>query len=95
MTERNSSPPQGGDTIDFGFRAVPREEKAGMVRQVFDSVAPRYDLMNDLMSLGLHRAWKSRLRRGDRRLPAGDAAGSGRRHRGYRLPGAGGGAPGG
>ncbi|MBL6458095.1 class I SAM-dependent methyltransferase [Belnapia sp. T6] len=46
-------------TIDFGFRAVPREEKAGLVRQVFDSVAPRYDLMNDLMSLGLHRAWKS------------------------------------
>jgi demethylmenaquinone methyltransferase/2-methoxy-6-polyprenyl-1,4-benzoquinol methylase len=47
------------ETIDFGFREVRREEKAGMVRQVFDSVAPRYDLMNDLMSLGLHRAWKS------------------------------------
>ncbi|WP_043337024.1 class I SAM-dependent methyltransferase [Belnapia moabensis] len=61
MTERNTPP--GGtpsdDTIDFGFREVRREEKAGMVRQVFDSVAPRYDLMNDLMSLGLHRAWKS------------------------------------
>ena len=66
MTERNSpsggTSPEGtphGDTIDFGFREVRREEKAGMVRQVFDSVAPRYDLMNDLMSLGLHRAWKS------------------------------------
>ncbi len=47
------------ETIDFGFREVRREEKAGMVRQVFDSVAPRYDLMNDLMSLGLHRAWKA------------------------------------
>ena len=44
--------------VDFGFRAVPRERKAGMVRAVFDSVAPRYDLMNDLMSLGIHRAWK-------------------------------------
>jgi len=46
------------DTTDFGFRDVPRDRKAGMVRQVFDSVAPRYDLMNDLMSLGVHRVWK-------------------------------------
>jgi demethylmenaquinone methyltransferase/2-methoxy-6-polyprenyl-1,4-benzoquinol methylase len=45
-------------TTDFGFREVPREAKASMVRQVFDSVAPKYDVMNDLMSLGLHRAWK-------------------------------------
>jgi demethylmenaquinone methyltransferase/2-methoxy-6-polyprenyl-1,4-benzoquinol methylase len=45
-------------TVDFGFRSVDRTEKAGMVRAVFDSVAPRYDLMNDLMSLGIHRAWK-------------------------------------
>ena len=45
-------------TTDFGFREVPREEKASMVRQVFDSVAPKYDVMNDLMSLGLHRVWK-------------------------------------
>ncbi|MDO9707597.1 class I SAM-dependent methyltransferase [Paracraurococcus lichenis] len=56
MSERNTPP--GGETIDFGYREVPRAEKAGLVRQVFDSVAPRYDLMNDLMSLGLHRAWK-------------------------------------
>ncbi len=46
------------ETTDFGFREVPRAEKASLVRQVFDSVAPRYDLMNDLMSLGIHRVWK-------------------------------------
>ena len=45
-------------TTDFGFRTVPLREKKPMVRAVFDSVAPRYDLMNDLMSLGIHRAWK-------------------------------------
>ncbi len=43
----------------FGFREVPESEKADDVREVFDSVAPRYDLMNDLLSLGLHRLWKS------------------------------------
>ena len=46
------------NTTDFGYRTVPRERKKPMVRAVFDSVAPRYDLMNDLMSLGIHRAWK-------------------------------------
>jgi len=46
------------DTIDFGYRDVPREEKAGLVKRVFESVAPRYDVMNDLMSLGIHRLWK-------------------------------------
>ncbi len=44
---------------DFGYRSVPRDAKKPMVRAVFDSVAPRYDLMNDLMSLGVHRVWKS------------------------------------
>ena len=43
----------------FGFASVDEEAKAGRVRNVFDSVAPKYDLMNDLMSLGLHRAWKA------------------------------------
>lgn len=45
-------------TTDFGYRTVTPAEKGRLVRAVFDSVAPRYDLMNDLMSLGLHRAWK-------------------------------------
>jgi demethylmenaquinone methyltransferase/2-methoxy-6-polyprenyl-1,4-benzoquinol methylase len=45
-------------TVDFGFQRVDPAHKAGMVRAVFDSVAPRYDLMNDLMSLGIHRIWK-------------------------------------
>ncbi len=46
---------------DFGFRRVSEAEHAGLVGRVFDSVAPRYDLMNDLMSGGLHRAWKAAL----------------------------------
>jgi demethylmenaquinone methyltransferase/2-methoxy-6-polyprenyl-1,4-benzoquinol methylase len=53
-----SDNPASGETTDFGFSRVPRAAKGGMVRAVFDSVAPRYDLMNDLMSLGIHRAWK-------------------------------------
>ncbi len=43
----------------FGFQQVDEQEKAGKVRGVFDSVASKYDLMNDLMSAGLHRAWKA------------------------------------
>jgi demethylmenaquinone methyltransferase/2-methoxy-6-polyprenyl-1,4-benzoquinol methylase len=46
-------------TTHFGFEKVDEKEKAGRVRGVFDSVATRYDLMNDLMSMGLHRAWKA------------------------------------
>jgi demethylmenaquinone methyltransferase/2-methoxy-6-polyprenyl-1,4-benzoquinol methylase len=45
-------------TTHFGFREVPTGEKAKLVRSVFDSVAGKYDLMNDLMSLGIHRIWK-------------------------------------
>ncbi len=43
---------------DFGFRRVPEAAKKPLVRAVFDSVAPKYDLMNDIMSLGIHRVWK-------------------------------------
>jgi len=46
-------------TTHFGFQSVDEREKARKVRGVFDSVASRYDVMNDLMSMGLHRAWKA------------------------------------
>ncbi|MFN2381170.1 MAG: bifunctional demethylmenaquinone methyltransferase/2-methoxy-6-polyprenyl-1,4-benzoquinol methylase UbiE [Guyparkeria sp.] len=46
------------DKTHFGYREVPREEKSRLVGSVFDSVAGRYDLMNDAMSLGIHRLWK-------------------------------------
>jgi demethylmenaquinone methyltransferase/2-methoxy-6-polyprenyl-1,4-benzoquinol methylase len=49
------------DTAHFGARQVPLDEKQRLVDDVFHSVAQRYDLMNDLMSLGLHRAWKNTL----------------------------------
>lgn len=45
-------------TTDFGFKQVDAAEKANLVRGIFDSVASKYDLMNDLMSLGVHRCWK-------------------------------------
>jgi len=45
-------------TVDFGYERVAPEAKAGRVRAVFDSVADRYDIMNDAMSLGIHRLWK-------------------------------------
>ena len=66
---------------DFGYEQVPEDEKAGRVGRVFDRVARRYDLMNDLMSLGLHRAWKrftvwiARVQPGERVLDV--ATGSG------------------
>ena len=46
------------DSTHFGYEQVANSEKAGRVREVFDSVASRYDLMNDLMSMGVHRLWK-------------------------------------
>ena len=58
----------------FGYQTVDEKEKAGRVRGVFDSVAKKYDVMNDLMSGGLHRAWKAytvavaNLKAGDRAL---------------------------
>ena len=46
------------DTVDFGYERVARDQKATRVRAVFDSVAGNYDVMNDLMSFGVHRLWK-------------------------------------
>ena len=69
-----------GDT-HFGYQSVGEDEKARRVRGVFDSVAKRYDLMNDLMSLGLHRLWKAyavavaALREGDRVLDVAGGTG--------------------
>ena len=54
MTENRSD----GPTASFGFRDVPEGQKSQLVRGVFDRSARRYDLMNDLMSLGVHRIWK-------------------------------------
>ncbi|MBS9436262.1 bifunctional demethylmenaquinone methyltransferase/2-methoxy-6-polyprenyl-1,4-benzoquinol methylase UbiE [Photorhabdus noenieputensis] len=65
---------QTKQTTHFGFRTVAKDEKAGMVADVFHSVATKYDLMNDLMSFGIHRIWKrvtidaSGVRRGQRIL---------------------------
>jgi demethylmenaquinone methyltransferase/2-methoxy-6-polyprenyl-1,4-benzoquinol methylase len=52
---------RGQAETDFGFRRVPEAAKAPLVRAVFDSVAGRYDLMNDLMSAGIHRWWKAEM----------------------------------
>jgi demethylmenaquinone methyltransferase/2-methoxy-6-polyprenyl-1,4-benzoquinol methylase len=65
----------------FGYEQVDEGAKAGRVRGVFDSVAPKYDLMNDLMSLGMHRAWKAyavaiaNLRAGDKVLDVAGGTG--------------------
>src|SRR5690606_41863721 len=70
MTDRD--PRQ--DTTHFGFRDVPVAEKQKLVGEVFSSVAGNYDLMNDLMSFGIHRVWKryftatAQVGRGDRVL---------------------------
>ncbi len=70
-----------GDTTHFGYEEVRTADKAGRVRQVFDSVAGRYDVMNDLMSLGVHRIWKrftiaqTGLREGERALDVAGGTG--------------------
>ena len=77
---------------DFGFKRIPEEQKARRVEQVFDRVAGRYDLMNDLMSFGLHRLWKgfavsvARIRPGERVLDV--ASGSGDLARAFAARGA-------
>ena len=70
---------------DFGFRRVPEAEKAPLVRGVFDSVAGRYDLMNDLMSGGIHRLWKAELIAWLKPRAGPAPARCRRRHRRYRA----------
>ncbi|MCK7595090.1 bifunctional demethylmenaquinone methyltransferase/2-methoxy-6-polyprenyl-1,4-benzoquinol methylase UbiE [Pseudomarimonas salicorniae] len=72
--DENTPPKPASDLTHFGFRDVPLADKQKLVGQVFSSVAQRYDLMNDLMSLGIHRVWKryfvatSGVKQGDRVL---------------------------
>ena len=61
MSSQSQSQPSSSDETHFGFRNVPLGEKQDLVDDVFLKVASRYDLMNDLMSAGLHRAWKDVL----------------------------------
>jgi demethylmenaquinone methyltransferase/2-methoxy-6-polyprenyl-1,4-benzoquinol methylase len=79
---------------DFGYQQIPEADKARKVGAVFDHVADRYDLMNDLMSLGLHRLWKAfaisiaRPRQGERILDVASGSGDLARALGRRvLPG--------
>ncbi len=61
IKNHKSNPQDAQATTHFGFATVNADDKAAMVRGVFDNVASRYDLMNDLMSMGVHRLWKSAL----------------------------------
>ena len=58
MAPNTDSPDKPVETTHFGYKDVPVDEKADLVKGVFDSVASRYDIMNDLMSGGMHRLWK-------------------------------------
>ena len=56
--EKKSSEKEKEDQASFGYTSVPKTKKESLVRDVFESVAPSYDVMNDLMSVGMHRLWK-------------------------------------
>ena len=58
MNDKQDKQDQQRDSIDFGYQQVARERKKGLVANVFNSVAAKYDVMNDLMSMGIHRLWK-------------------------------------
>jgi len=59
MQHANAAPTPAEDLTHFGYQTVPQAQKAERVAQVFHSVAQRYDVMNDMMSAGLHRVWKA------------------------------------
>jgi len=70
MADTSNTPDSSApDHVPFGFRDVPRDDKSGLVRGVFDSVSRRYDVMNDVMSGGLHRLWKDAMVRRLRARP--------------------------
>jgi demethylmenaquinone methyltransferase/2-methoxy-6-polyprenyl-1,4-benzoquinol methylase len=81
MSDKETSGEETSGRTDFGFRRVPEGEKAPLIRAVFASVAPHYDLMNDLMSGGIHRWWKDQMvtwlkpRRGQRLLDVAGGTG--------------------
>lgn len=81
MTERSSPSGAAGGKTHFGYETVAEAEKQGKVRGVFDSVASKYDVMNDAMSGGLHRIWKRfavsqlQLRKGERVLDLASGTG--------------------
>ncbi|MBE2894844.1 bifunctional demethylmenaquinone methyltransferase/2-methoxy-6-polyprenyl-1,4-benzoquinol methylase UbiE [Spirabiliibacterium falconis] len=58
MNEQHNLPQESENTTHFGFKTVAKEEKQALVANVFHSVADKYDLMNDLLSFGIHRVWK-------------------------------------
>jgi len=80
-SDSDKAAPPGGDNTHFGYQQVPERDKARRVGEVFHSVAGKYDIMNDLMSAGMHRVWKrfaierANLRAGERVLDV--AGGSG------------------
>src|SRR3954469_1971517 len=82
---------QPAKTTHFGFRDIPLGDKQTLVNDVFHSVAQRYDLMNDLMSEGMHRLWKEAMITALKAPRAGPAFGRRRRPRrpgGHSFPGA-------
>lgn len=74
ISDAQHNDPHTQETIDFGFTQIPKQEKQKRVAEVFNSVADKYDVMNDLMSFGIHRLWKkvtiefSGVRRGQKVL---------------------------
>ena len=55
MSERKSA------HTHFGYQNVPEENKSGLVKEVFNNVSSKYDVMNDLLSVGIHRVWKNTM----------------------------------
>ena len=61
MTDKSRPVIDPDQPIDFGYETIRAADKENRVREVFDSVASSYDIMNDVMSLGIHRVWKDTL----------------------------------